>query len=109
MIFAIGIIVFCLCLLGTAEFFEELQLVLELGQPLSDAIHQLEEDIPLLSQVFLVFEKLVRGTRAWAEKVEKVCAEAVTLFCCCCCCCCPIWLLGHQTTKRTAAWKWHRA
>jgi len=64
----------CFALLAgdSFEFFEELKLVRELGRPLSDAIHQLEADRPLLSQLFLTFETLVRSARAWTEKVEKV-------------------------------------
>jgi len=54
------------------DFFEELQLVLELGNPLSDAIHQLEADRPLLSQLFSVFEALVSKTKEWMLKVKKV-------------------------------------
>jgi hypothetical protein len=39
---------------------------------MSDAIHQLEADRPLLSQVLPIFETLVEGARKWANEVKKV-------------------------------------
>jgi hypothetical protein len=43
-----------------------------MGQPLCDAIHQLEADKPLLSQLLPIFESLVRGTTDWVEALQEV-------------------------------------
>jgi hypothetical protein len=54
------------------EFFERLKLVQRLGQPFSDAIHQLEADKPLLSQVLPIFETLVHEARIWVASLPEV-------------------------------------
>ena len=54
------------------NFFEDLKLVVQMGQPLCDAIHQLEADKPLLSQLLPIFESLVRGTADWVEALQEV-------------------------------------
>jgi hAT family C-terminal dimerisation region len=41
-----------------ADFWQQLKLVKELLEPISDAIHQLEADLPLLSQVFDTWKRL---------------------------------------------------
>jgi len=63
---------FCHVGSGGFEFFEQLKLVQSLGQPFSDAIHQLEADRPLLSQVLPVFETLVREARSWVASLPEV-------------------------------------
>jgi hypothetical protein len=46
-------------------WWDNLQCVINLLQPVSDAIHQLEADRPLLSQVLGVWNKLRASVKAW--------------------------------------------
>ena len=62
------------------DFFEQLKAVIELGQPLSNAIHQLEADKPLLSQLLPVFETMVRSARDWVRQHEQVRGVAMVKF-----------------------------
>jgi hypothetical protein len=52
--------------------------VQSLGNPLSDAIHSLEADRPLLSQVNLVFETLLRGALTWVAGLPEVSSLSLT-------------------------------
>lgn len=61
------------------DFFEQLKAVIELGQPLSDAIHQLEANKPLLSQLLCVFETIVRSARDWVQQHEQVSMVAMVI------------------------------
>lgn len=53
------------------EFWPQLKSILELTQPLSDAIHQIEADAPLLSQLRTINEKLQAHAAAWAADVAN--------------------------------------
>jgi hypothetical protein len=49
----------------------------KLTQPFCDAIHQLEQDRPLLSKLAPVWDKLVKHCEAWAEQAGDSLAKHV--------------------------------
>ena len=49
-----------------ADWVRKLDGVIKLMQPISDAIHQLEADCPLLSQVLNVWNGLIEHSENWA-------------------------------------------
>lgn len=54
-----------------AEYFwENVELLVELLQPFSDAIHQIEADRPMLAQCHQVVEALAKHVQAFAQKYE---------------------------------------
>jgi hypothetical protein len=50
------------------EFWSDMKCMLDPLRPFSDAIHQLEEDKPMLSQCHLVIEQLKDSVRSWLDK-----------------------------------------
>jgi hypothetical protein len=54
-----------LCVGNGTSFWKRLNLVVDLCQPVSDAIHQLEADRPMASQVLLVWHALEAHARRW--------------------------------------------
>ncbi|GFR43149.1 hypothetical protein Agub_g4173, partial [Astrephomene gubernaculifera] len=69
-------------ILGNGEyssFWQRLDRYLELMQPFSDAIHQLEADRPMLSQVHDVHLKLHEHTAAFEKKYPE-CKGVVALY-----------------------------
>ena len=56
-----------------------------MGQHICDAIHQLEGDKPLLSQVLPVWESIVREVRRWVEANKQVCVWVCGCVCECVC------------------------
>ena len=64
-----------LAFLFTDGFWVRLELVHEMLQPVSDAIHQFECDSPMLSQCLPVWQQLLDHTRDWEEKVAEKVAE----------------------------------
>jgi hypothetical protein len=57
---------------GLAHFWEDLARLIELLQPFSDAIHQLECDRPMLSQCHVVLVSLDKHVKAFSEKHKAV-------------------------------------
>lgn len=51
-----------------ASFWRELQLVSQLLQPISQAIHQVEADLPMLSQVYPAWKKLQKHFILWQRE-----------------------------------------
>jgi hypothetical protein len=56
---------------GAEYFWENVELLIELLQPFSDAIHQLEADRPLLAQCHVVVEALHQNVAAFALKHQE--------------------------------------
>lgn len=54
--------------LGTSDFWKKLEWMIQLNEPVREAIHQLEADKPHLSQVWMVWRKLIQHAMSWAEQ-----------------------------------------
>jgi hypothetical protein len=52
-------------------FWKRLKLVVELLQPVKDAIHKVEGDVGLLSQALPVWRQLVKHFMAWQSRLKK--------------------------------------
>lgn len=58
-------------------FFEEVAALVKLVQPVSDAIHQLESDQPLLSQMLPIWKQLLEHAKAFDEHEDNAKRAAV--------------------------------
>ena len=61
-------------------FWKRLDLVVLLAQPVSDAIHQLEADRPLLSQVWKVWQQLLAHATEFDERTALGMQDVAPLF-----------------------------
>jgi hypothetical protein len=66
---------------GLPHFWEDLERLLELLQPFSDAIHQLESDRPVLSQCQVVLISLDKHVKAFSEKHKAVRDDSMWTAC----------------------------
>jgi hypothetical protein len=61
-----------------AEFWRDAKQVRDLIKPVCDAIHQLEADRPLLSQVLRVWNDLLQHAASWGDRKDSKGKAAVT-------------------------------
>ena len=52
------------------EFWSKVLKVKQLIEPICDAIHQVEADRPLLSQLLRVYNTIIEHARAWAARAD---------------------------------------